>query len=549
MSGNQKKIPSHAQCWLVGGGIGCLAAAIYLIENGVAGHNIHFIDTSSAQNVNTVGNALDGYTIHHGMQPYFHDPCFADFLSIIPDSSKLGKSLDDKVKDDIRRIHQHPKASVRLFADGENGPERVDVQRLHMRLQDRLDLAKIMIDSEESLGDKAIRQIFDTKFFSSRFWKLWSTSYDTFLFFLNLVLNMIYRFALQPWHSAVEFRRHLCKYLPKIRDLNDSGIFGHIQYTIYDSIIWPIMEYLEKKEVQFLHQAKLKAILTGPSDDKNDFNVSGIRLQLVEGEEISFLVRPDDIFIANLDPIRSKVTLGSNYSAPERLENISSGSFNPDWSLWYELSQKNPKFGNPSNFAARLGESKLVTFTVTLKNSPFLDLYTKLTDNQPGSGALVTLADSNWCLTFNIPEQPVFHGQPKDVNVFWGYGLNDHADGNFIEKPMYDCSGREIMTELLSHLKFPLDVVLDTSTTIPNVVPYATSAMVTRNARDRPKIIPTKASNVAVVGQFVEIPDETTFSMEYSVRSAQLAVSQLVGAKEPTKSRRNSLLGAFEILA
>jgi oleate hydratase len=532
MAFDQNKLSHQAQCWLVGAGVGCLAAAVHLIEEGVSGQNIHLIDISSAQDVQAVGNAVEGYTIHHGIQPYFHDSCVEDFLSIIPDASNRERSLYDKVADDIRRTHQLPKASVRLLLENKNRLEGINIERLHMRLQDRLHLVQLMVGSEDSLGDKAIRQVFDTEFFSSRFWILWSTS-----------------FAIQPWHSAAEFRRHLCKYLPKIHDLNDSGIFGRVQYSIFDSILRPTLKYLEEKGVQCLRQARLKAILTDISDDDNNLLVTSINLQSAQGAEICFSVRPDDIVIASLDPVISEATLGSNASAPGHLDKLFEDSMNQTWSLWHELSRKIPNLGKLSNFSARLGESKLVTFTVTLKSSTFLRLYTELTQNQPGSGAFVTLADSNWCLTINIPEQPVFYDQPDDVDVFWGYGLNFHADGNFIEKPMYECSGKEIMTELLSHLKFPLDGVLDTSTTIPSLAPYATSAMLTRNVGDRPEINPKGTSNFAVVGQFVDIPNEPTFSMDYSVRSAQIAVHSLLGTKEPLKSKRNSLLAAFDLLA
>jgi oleate hydratase len=161
----------------------------------------------------------------------------------------------------------------------------------------------------------------------------------------------------------------------------------------------------------------------------------------------------------------------------------------------------------------------------------------------------MTLGDSNWCLTINIPQQPVFHSQPENVHVIWGYGLNFHNDGNFILKPMYNCTGEEIMKELLSHLHFPLNPILDSSITIPCLIPYATSAMVTRKEGDRPEVIPPGTTNTGIVGQFVEIPDETTFSLEYSVQGAQLAVSRLMGTKEPKKSKRNRLLGAFDVLA
>ena len=39
--------------------------------------------------------------------------------------------------------------------------------------------------------------------------------------------------------------------------------------------------------------------------------------------------------------------------------------------------------------------------------------------------------------------------------------------------------------------------------------------------------------NLGFVGQFVELPDDVVFTVEYSVRSAQAAVSGLLGLKTP----------------
>jgi oleate hydratase len=331
--------------------------------------------------------------------------------------------------------------------------------------------------------------------------------------------------------------------------LNDSHIFGRAQITLYDSIIRPIAEYLKKKGVDFWDHAKIKAIHVAPDQCNDHATVTSINIHSQEGKDVSFTVLPDNICIINLGPIASTVALGSNFTSPERLGRLVEGAMNPDWSLWNEMSTKRLKLGQPSNFCSRLGESELVTFTTTLKSSPFVDLYTKLTGNQPGAGAFMTLGDSNWCLTINVPQQPVFHSQPENVHVIYGYGLNSHSDGNFILKPMYNCTGEEIMQELLSHLHFPLDPILDSSITIPCLIPYATSAMVTRKEGDRPEVIPPGTTNIGIVGQFVEIPDETTFSIDYSVRGAQLAVSRLMGTKEPKKSKKNRLLGAFDVLA
>jgi oleate hydratase len=52
-----------------------------------------------------------------------------------------------------------------------------------------------------------------------------------------------------------------------------------------------------------------------------------------------------------------------------------------------------------------------------------------------------------------IPPQPHFAGQPKDVKVALALYVN--KPGNFVNKPMEECSDREIFTEFLGHLHVP----------------------------------------------------------------------------------------------
>ena len=104
------------------------------------------------------------------------------------------------------------------------------------------------------------------------------------------------------------------------------------------------------------------------------------------------------------------------------------------------------------------------------------------------------------------------------------------------------------MKELLSHLQFPIESILPSSITIPCILPQATSIMLPRAEGDRPAVIPPETTNLAFTGQFVEIPDDTVFSMEYSVRSAQMAVYGLMGiAKAPKKIKRDRFV-IFELL-
>jgi oleate hydratase len=45
---------------------------------------------------------------------------------------------------------------------------------------------------------------------------------------------------------------------------------------------------------------------------------------------------------------------------------------------------------------------------------------------------------------------------------------------------------------------------------------------------DRPLVVPDGSTNFAFLGQFVEVPDDCVFTVEYSVRTAQMAVFSLL---------------------
>ena len=101
---------------------------------------------------------------------------------------------------------------------------------------------------------------------------------------------------------------------------------------------------------------------------------------------------------------------------------------------------------------------------------------------------------------------------------------------------MAECSGREILEELIGHLAFDAHKkkILDSSIVIPCRMPLITSQFLVRNTMSRPPIIPEGSTNLGLNGQFIEQPDDVVFTMEYSVRSAQTAAFKLGNIdKEP----------------
>jgi oleate hydratase len=166
--------------------------------------------------------------------------------------------------------------------------------------------------------------------------------------------------------------------------------------------------------------------------------------------------------------------------------------------------------------------------------------------DDPETGSLVTLRDSSWLLTLSLPRQPLFPDQPDSVRVFWGYALDPENEGDFVKKQMLSCSGEEILTEVLHQLDLPIGDILPKTVTVPCVMPRWTSILLPRSNGDRPQVVPQGMTNMALIGQFVDIPEEAV-TMDYMVRGAQMAVHQLMGLeREMKKSKKGyttSLLG------
>src|SRR5580698_1762931 len=124
---------------------------------------------------------------------------------------------------------------------------------------------------------------------------------------------------------------------------------------------------------------------------------------------------------------------------------------------------------------------------------------------------------------------------PKDTYTLWGYGLFIDDKGNYVQKPMAECTGREILTELIHQLGFAdiLDEVLATTDVTTVMMPYASALFSRRIPEDRPLVIPQGAANFAFLGQFVELPEDTVFTVEYSVHCAMQAAYRLFNVNKP----------------
>lgn len=497
-----------AKTYFVGGGIASLAGAVFLIRDGlVPGDSIYIfeeLDTTGGS-LDGSGSAEQGYVIRGGRMIEEHYVCTYDLFASIPSSAT---DSTRSVKDDVFEFSRKYVSSsqCRLIRNG----KKVDVSSFGLAEKDCSDLLALMIHSEDSLGAKRIEDWFLPTFFNTNFWLMWATM-----------------FAFQPWHSVIELKRYLLRFVHLFPDFNKMGGVWRTPYNQYDSMILPLTPWLQEQGVHFL----LNTEVTGLDFDL-DAGVRAVKnIRYTQNKLPNDLaVSADDLVFVTLGCMTEGSSLGT-MTSPAILNSKQSGS---SWALWEDIANGRPGFGHPSVFDDHIDQTKWLSFTVTLKDAKFFEYMEEFTGNVAGTGGLVTLVDSNWFMSIVLAHQPHFINQPANIFVFWGYGLFPNRIGNFVHKSMSDCTGEEILRELLEHLNLgeQIQTTIDTAICIPCLMPFITSQFMPRVKGDRPDVVPAGTKNFAFIGQFCEIPDDVVFTVEYSVRSALTAVYSLLDIKK-----------------
>jgi oleate hydratase len=501
---------TSSKAYLVGGGIGSLAAAAFLIrDGGWPGANISILEAGRLMggSLDGAGDAEHGYSMRGGrMLTTDNYECTWELFKSIPSLTQPGQSVFDET---MAFNEKHVSHDMARLVDKRRA--KVPVTSMGFSMQDRLELLKLSSADEADLGASRITDHLSPAFFETSFWFMWSTT-----------------FAFQPWHSTVEFRRYLHRFLLEFSRIETLAGVKRTIYNQYDSLVAPLQHWLQEQGVRLISDCTVTGLDHKTEDGA--FTVIGLHCTVNGQSEIRTLDEGDLVFVQN-GSMTDASSLGSMTEAPPKLGKTNNGG----WTMWEKLAGEHPSFGNPAVFNSCIAQSYWASFTVTLKDSAFFDQMQQFSGNEAGTGGLVTFKDSNWLMSIVLAHQPHFANQPADVQVFWGYGLFSDRVGNFVAKPMADCTGAEILQELCGHLCFDLDTVAR-ATCIPCRMPFITSMFMPRMPGDRPLPVPPQTKNFAFVSQFVELPLDVVFTVEYSVRAAQMAVYQLLGITRPIPS-------------
>jgi oleate hydratase len=513
------------KAYLIGGGIGSMAAAAFLVRDGqFPAKNISILEATRliGGSLDGAGDAEHGYSLRGGrMLTTDNYECTWDLYKSIPSLRNKGKTVFEET---VEFNQNHIPHSMARLVDSRRA--RVPVSSMGFSMQDRMELLKLANAGEDELGANCITDWLSPAFFETEFWYMWVTT-----------------FAFQPWHSAVEFKRYLHRFMLEFSRIETLAGVKRTIYNQYDSLVLPLKAWLEAQGVQLITDCRVTDLDHDTQGGK--FAVRGIHCQHHGKSEKISVADGDLVFMQNAS-MTDASSLGSMTSAPAKLTKTDSGG----WTLWEKLAAGRPDFGNPAAFNSSIAQSCWESFTVTLKNPDFFDLMEQFSGNEAGTGGLVTFKDSNWLMSIVLAHQPHFANQPANVQVFWGYSLFPDRIGNFVAKPMTDCNGAEILQELCGHMRFDPETVANANC-IPCRMPYITSMFMPRLRSDRPLPVPPGSRNFAFISQFVEIPDDVVFTVEYSVRAAQMAVYQLLGIDRkipPITPNDKSIRTQFEAL-
>ncbi|MFR2838493.1 MAG: oleate hydratase [Zhenhengia sp.] len=498
------------EVYFIGGGLASLAGAAYLIRDcHFKGENIHIIEGLHILGGSNdgAGSEADGFVCRGGRM--LNEETYENFwelFSSIPSLDMPGMSVTEEI---LNFDHHHPTHAQARLVD-KNG-KILDVKSMGFNQADRMALGKLMITPEEKLDDMTIEEWFahTPHFFETNFWYMWQTT-----------------FAFQKWSSLFEFKRYMNRMIFEFSRIETLEGVTRTPYNQYESVILPLKAYLDTHQVDFSINATVTDIEFA---DGEGITATALYIEDSEGEKVIKLNKGDVCIMTN-GSMTDSATLGDLHTAPEyKPENPISAK------LWKKVASKKPNLGNPSPFFDYPEETNWESFTVTCKGNKLLKLIEQFSGNIPGSGALMTFKDSNWLMSIVVAAQPHFKAQPMDTTIFWGYGLYTDRMGDYVKKTMRECTGEEILIELLHHLHLEdkQEEILETViNVIPCMMPYIVSQFQPRKMTDRPKVVPEGSTNFAMISQFVEIPEDMVFTEEYSVRAARIAVYTLFGVKD-----------------
>ena len=503
--------------YIIGTGLAGLSAAFYLVRDGrMKGEHIHLLEKLDLAGGSCDGrkDITKGFYMRGGREMDNHFECMWDMFRSVPSI----ETPDISVLDEYYWLNKHDPNYSLCRATINCGEDAHTDKLFKLDRESAMALSKLFITPEKTLENKKISDVLPESFWKTNFWLYWQTM-----------------FAFQKWSSALEMKRYLCRYVHHIDGLPDFSALRFTKYNQYESMILPLIKYLKNNGVKIDYGIDVKNVIFKPKQGKK------VATKIVyendgEAKEID-LTEDDLVFITN-GCCTDTSCYGDQDNAPD-LSIIKNGK-GESWDLWKNIASQasNGEFGNPDKFCNHVDKTNWMSATIEVSDDDIIKHIINICKRDPRdgkvtTGGIVTVKDSmeNWYLSWTINRQPQFKSQNKNSVLVWLYALNTNKSGNFVKKPIKECTGKEVCEEWLYHIGLPINEIekyADICNTTTCYMPYINAFFQPRKEKDRPLVVPKSAVNFAFIGQFAETPRDTIFTTEYSIRTGMEAVYTLL---------------------
>lgn len=395
----------HAQdtrAWIVGSGLAGLAAAVFLVRDaGVPGENVTVVEKGRLP-----GGALDGldvpekgFVIRGGRELENHMECLWDMMRSVPSLEVEGASVLDEFawlnRDD-------PNYSLRR-ATVKQGQDAGHDGKFDLPQRAQKDLLHVFLATREEMEGKQIQEVMSKEFLASPFWMYWRTM-----------------FAFEEWHSALEFKLYLHRFVHHIGGLPDFSALKFSKYNQYESFVLPLISYLTERGVTFQYDTDVRDIdFSHRNGEIRATAIHWVREGATETQELG----EHDLVFTTIGSLVDNSDDG-DHATPAKLDRGPASA----WDLWKRIAAKDPSFGRPEVFCSSIDKTKWESATVTTLDERIPEYIRKIAQRDPFSGrvvtgGIVTAEDSSWLLSWTVNRQPHFKKQPKDQIVVWVYSL------------------------------------------------------------------------------------------------------------------------------
>jgi oleate hydratase len=460
-----------------------------------------------------INDPTRGFVMRGGREMENHFECLWDLFRSIPSLETEGES----VLDEFYHLNKHDPNFSLCRAIKNRGEDAHTDGKFGLSDKASMEIVKLFMTPNKDLFDKRIDEYLDDEFFKSNFWMYWRTM-----------------FAFESWHSALEMKLYIQRFIHHIGGLPDFSALKFSKYNQYESLILPMVKYLESNGVQFEYNTCVTNVIF---DKKNGKKIAKQIVYVRDGRENTIDLIDDDLVFVTNGSCTESSAYGSQHTAPDLSKFYKNDADGGCWTLWKNIARQDESFGRPEKFCSDVNQTNWESATVTTLDDKIPPYLAKISKRDPFSGnvvtgGIVTVKDSSWLLSYTINRQPQFKEQPKNQLVVWVYGLFTDRPGDYIKKPMRECTGVEITKEWLFHLGVPVSEIEEmaehSAVCVPVMMPYITAFFMPRTAGDRPNVVPEGCVNFAFLGQFADTPRDTVFTTEYSVRTAMEAVYTLL---------------------